>query len=82
MRITNKCELTLGIINILLAVTGTIILLARHDTERIGLLSIPLATGISGILCGIETDKQRQKRKAELIEKAKLYGWCEEDDEE
>ena len=50
MRITNKCELTLGIINILLAVTGTIILLVRHDTERIGLLSIPLATGISGIL--------------------------------
>ena len=82
MRITNKCEFTLGIINILLAITGTIILIARHDTERIYLLAIVLGTGISGILCGIETDKQRQKRKAELIEKAKLYGWCEEDDEE
>ena len=82
MRITNKGEFALGIINILLAVTGTIILIARHDTERIYLLAIVLGTGISGILCGIETDKQRQKRKAELIEKAKLYGWCEEDDEE
>ena len=82
MRITNKGEFALGIINILLAVTGTIILIARHDTERIYLLALVLGTGISGILCGVETDKQRQKRKAELIEKAKLYGWCEEDDEE
>lgn len=80
MRITNKCELTLGIINILLAVTGTIILLARHDAERIGLLSIPLATGISGILCGVETDKQRQKRKEELQAMAKMYGWDKDGD--
>lgn len=80
MRITNKCELILGIINILLTIIGTIILLALHDTERIGLLSIPLATGISGILCGVETKAQRQKRKEELQEMAKMYGWGKDGD--
>ena len=50
-----------------------------HSGNRVHeLLGLCLAIGITSILRGIETRKQRQKRREELLEKAKLYGWYKE----
>ena len=79
MRIKNKGLFVIGVINILLAVIGTVILIAQHRFGRLPLLGLCLATGTTSILSSIETRKQKQKRRAELLEKAKLYGWYKED---
>lgn len=79
MRITDKGLFALGIINILLAVIGIVLLIVQQRFKRIPLLVICFATGITSTLRSIETRKQRQKRKAELLEKAKLYCWYKED---
>lgn len=79
MRIKDKGLFVIGVINILLAVIGTVILIVQHRFGRLPMLGLCLATGTTSILCSIETKKQRQKRKAELLEKAKLYGWYKED---
>ena len=77
MRIKDKTQFALGIINILLAITGVIILIAQHRTRGLPLLGICFCCGISSILMSIETKAQRQKRKAELQAIAK-----KDDDEE
>lgn len=82
MRIKDKGQFALGVFNILISIIGLIILIFQHRTRELLLLVICFACGITGILNGIETKAQRQKRKAELKEKAKLYGWYEEDDEQ
>ena len=79
MRIKDKGLFAVGVINILLAVIGSILLIAQQRFGRLPLLGLCLAIGITSILRSIETKKQRQKRKAELLEKAKLYGWYKED---
>lgn len=78
MRIKDKMHFAMGIFNILLSIVGTIILVVQHRTERIILLGICFACGITGILNGIETKAQRQKREEELQAMAKLYGWCKD----
>ena len=80
MRIKDKTQFALGIINILTAITGAIILIAQHRTERFALLGICFVCGIAGVLSGIETKAQRQKRKAELQEMAKMLGWDKDGD--
>lgn len=79
MRIKDKGLFAIGVINILLAVIGSILLIAQRRFSRLPMLGLCLAIGITSILRSIETKKQRQKRKAELLEKAKLYGWYKED---
>lgn len=79
MRIKDKGLFVIGVINILLAVIGSIILIVQHRFGRLPLLGLCLAIGTTSILSSIETKKQRQKRKEELLEKAKLYGWYKED---
>ena len=79
MKIKDKGLFAIGVINILLAVIGSIILIAQHRFGRLPLLGLCLAIGITSVLRSIETKKQRQKRRAELLEKARLYGWYKED---
>lgn len=79
MRIKDKGLFVIGVINILLAVIGSIILIVQHRFRRLPMLGLCLAIGITSVLRSIETKKQRQKRRAELLEKAKLYGWYKED---
>ena len=79
MKIKDKGLFAICVINILLAVIGTVILIVQHRFGRLPMLGLCLATGITSILSSIETKKQRQKRRAELLEKAKLYGWYKED---
>jgi hypothetical protein len=82
MRIKDKGQLALGIFNILMSVVGVMILVVQHRTERILILGICFACGITGILNGIETKAQRQKRKEELQAMAKMYGWGKRGDSE
>lgn len=79
MRIKDKARFIIGIVDILISVTGAIICITQHRTRGFSMLGLCFACGVANIVYGIETNTQRQKRKAELIEKAKLYGWCEED---
>lgn len=79
MRIKDKGLFAIGVINILPAVIGSILLIAQRRFGRLPMLGLCLVIGITSILRSIETKKQRQKRKAELLEKAKLYGWYKED---
>lgn len=80
MRIKDKAQFTLGVFNILLAITGIIIIIVQHRTEKLPLLGICFACGIISILNSIETKAQRQKRKAELQAMAKMYGWDKDGD--
>lgn len=79
MKIRDKGLFAIGVINILLAVAGIVILIVQHRFRRIPMLGLCLVIGVTSILRSIETNKQRQRRKAELLEKAKLYGWYKED---
>lgn len=78
MRIKDKTQFALGVINVLIAITGAIILIAQHRIERPGLLGLCFVCGIADIITGIETKAQRQKRKEELQAMAKMYGWCKD----
>ena len=75
MRIKDKAQFALGVFDILLAITGTIIFIAQHRTGKLPIFGICFACGIICILNGIESKAQRQKHKAELQAIAKMYGW-------
>lgn len=80
MRIKHKMQFALGIINILLAITGIIIIIFQHRSGKLPLFGICFTCGIISILNGIETKAQRQKREAELRAMAKMYGRDKEGD--
>lgn len=82
MRIKDKGRFALGVFNILISIMGLIILIFQHRTRESLLLGICFACGITGILNGIETKAQRQKRKEELQAIAKMYGWDKDGDTE
>lgn len=82
MRIKDKAQFVLGVFNILLAITGIIIIIFQHRSGKLPLLGICFACGIINILNGIETKAQRQKRKSELQAMAKMYGWNKDGDKE
>ena len=82
MRIKDKTQFVLGVFNILLAITGIIIIIVQHRTGKLPILGICFACGIISILNGIETKAQRQKRKEELQVIAKMYGWDKDGDVE
>lgn len=80
MRIKDKAQFVLGVFNILLAITGIIIIIFQHRSGKLPLFGICFACGIISILNGIETKAQRQKRKEELQAKAKIFGWDKDGD--
>lgn len=80
MRIKDKGQFALGVFNILISITCLIILIIQHRARGIPLLGICFTCGITGILNGIETKAQRQKRKEELQAMAKMYGWDKDGD--
>jgi hypothetical protein len=82
MRIKDKGQFALGIFNILISITGLIILIVQHRIKEFSLLGICFACGITGILNGIETQAQRQKREEKLKAMAKMYGWDKDGDAE
>lgn len=74
MRIKDKGQFALGVFNILISIICLIILIIQHRTNKFPLLGICFVCGVTGILNGIETKAQRQKRKEELQAMAKMYG--------
>ena len=80
MRIKDKAWFTLGVFNILISIIGLIILIVQHRTRELLLLGVCFACGINGIINGIETKVQRQKREERLQAMARLYGWDKDGD--
>ena len=79
MKIKDKGRFILGVFNILISITGLIILIVQHRTERIAILGICFVCGVISILDSVETKRQRQKREEELRAMAKMYGWDKRD---
>lgn len=76
MKIINKFQFAIGILNISLAlVLAALTLCKTYTTYRCIIALISLFSGIMVLIESIETEKQRQRKIAELQEKAKLYGW-------
>lgn len=82
MRIKDKPRFVIGVVDILLSVTGAIICITQHRTRGFSMLGICFACGVVNIIYGIETKSQRQKRKEELQAMAKMYGWDKDGDAE
>lgn len=79
MRIINIPKFVAGCINITLASLLLVLIIIRDGRSRAFLACILcLFTGIGALVDSIETEKQRQRKIAELKEKAKLYGWDKE----
>jgi hypothetical protein len=80
MRIINIPKFVAGCINITLASLLLVLIIIRDGRSRAFLACILcLFTGIGALVDSIETEKQRQRKIAELKEKAKLYGWDKEE---
>lgn len=80
MKIINIPEFVIGCINITLAILLLVLIIIRNGRSRAYLACILcFFTGINALVSSIETEKQRQRRMAELKEKAKLYGWDKEE---
>lgn len=80
MRIINIPKFVVGCINITLATLLLVLIIIRNGRSRAYLACmLCLFTGIGALVDSIETKKQRQRRIAELKEKAKLYGWDKEE---
>lgn len=75
MKIKNRVQLIMGIINILLGIAGIMVLIVQERYERIAIVGICMVAGIRCILNGVETSKQRQKRREELQAMAEMFGW-------
>lgn len=78
MKIINVPKFVMGCINIMLATLSLILICSGRSRAWFAFMLCAL-TGISALVGSIETEKQRQRRIAELREKAKLYGWDKED---
>lgn len=80
MRIINIPKFVAGCINITLATLLLVLIIFCNGRSRAYLACILcLFTGIGALVDSVETEKQRQRRIAELKEKAKLYGWDKEE---
>lgn len=76
MKIINVPKFVMGCINITLAILLLVLIITHNGRSRAYLACILcLFTGIGALVDSIETEKQRQRKIAELKEKAKLYGW-------
>ena len=75
MRIINRPKFVVGCINITLATLVLVLIIFCNGRSRAYLACILcLSTGFGSLVDSVETEKQRQRRIAELKEKAKLYG--------
>ena len=76
MKIINIPKFVAGCINITLATLQLVLIIFCNGRSLTYLACILcLFTGISFLVDSVETERQRQRRIAELKEKAKLYGW-------
>lgn len=80
MKIKHIGMFILGVIDILLVIIIVVLVLLGHRNVRNLLAAgICLVCGANMVINSIETKKQRLRRKAELKEMAKLFGWNNEE---
>lgn len=82
VRIINKARFVIGIYNILLGIIALIVLIVQHRIREFLLAGVVFACGVINIIYSLETNAQRQKRKEELQEMARMYGWDKRGDED
>lgn len=82
--IKDEARVAIGFAIIFMVITCTIIFAVYNsfNISTLLLVSIVFICGTLSILNGIETKAQRQKRKEELQEMAKMYGWDKNGDME
>jgi len=81
MRIKDKARFAIGVVDIILSVTGAIICITQHRTSGLSIVGLTFGCGIANIIYGIETKAQRQKREEKLKAMAKMLGWDKKGDE-
>lgn len=89
MKIVDMVKFILGIIYIFAGIAIIVLCVYEHRMVRIVYCIFPILCGIYSLICGIyslmggiETKKQRERKIAELKEKAKLYGWNKDGEKE
>lgn len=80
MRIKDKAQFALGIIDILLGITVAVLAVVQHKEDRLITTAFVLLCGIMALSNGIETKRQRRRKEEEL--KAWIAFWNGEDGEE
>ena len=80
MRVKDKAQLVLGIIDILLGTTVSVLAIIQHKEDKLIVTVFVLFCGIIALSNGIETKKQRRKKEDEY--KQMIAFWYGEDDEE
>lgn len=65
MRVKDKAHLVLGIIDILLGITISVIAIIQHKEDKLIVAVFVLFCGIMALGNGIETKKQRRKKEEE-----------------
>lgn len=66
MRIKDKSQFALGIINILIGIAGVVSGITHHIEYKLIFAAISLLCGIIALRNGIETKRQRRKRMEEF----------------
>lgn len=80
MRVKDKAQLVLGIIDILLSITISILAIIQHKEDKLIVTVFVLFCGIIALSNGIETKKQHKKKEEEY--KQRIAFWYGKDDKE
>lgn len=79
MKIKHIGMFIMGVIDILLAIIIVVLVIIEHkEAGKLLAAGICLICGVNMVINSIETKNERLRRKAELKEMAKLYGWDKE----
>lgn len=79
MRIVDKVQFTLGVIDIVVGIWLTIAAIILHRYTKIVFTMFPVGMGIMALFRGIETRKQRQEKEERIKAQARLFGWKDDD---
>jgi hypothetical protein len=77
MRIVDKVQFTLGIIDIVVGIGLTIAAIILQRYTKIVFTMFPVGMGIMALCRGIETRKQRRENEEHIKSQAKAIGWEE-----
>ena len=80
MRVKDKAQLVLGIIDILLGIIVSVLAIIEHKEDKLIVTVFVLFCGIIALSNGIETKKQRRKKEDEY--KQMIAFWYGEDKED
>jgi hypothetical protein len=79
MRIVDKVQFALGIIDIVVGIGLTIAAIILQRYTKIVFTLFPVGMGIMALFRGIETRKQRQEKEERIKAQSRLLGWKDDD---